>query len=1749
MTASDANPIAIVGIGCRFPGGVETPAGLWRLAAQRRQTVGPVPAGRWDAERLVALQDPDEAVRYGRGCFLDGDVWAWDPEAFDVGPAEQACVDPQFRVLMEVAREAVEHAGIPVDGLRGSRTGVYVGAYAPDNLFREARPIEDALDSLYMFGNFTGTLVGRLAFGMDLRGPVMALNTMCSSGLVAVHTACVALAAGECEAALAGAVLLILSPEIHHYEASLLTSQRGACFAFDERADGYVRGEGAGMLLLKRLADAERDGDRVLAIIRGGAVNNDGQATRLTAPSSEMQQQLFHTAVERAGIDPGEVGLVEAHGAGTAVGDPVEYASINAVYGHGSGGCALGSIKTNIGHSEPASGIAGTIKAVECLRRGQIPPNLNFRAWNPAIQRDPDSRLFVPTELTPWPVDTGARLAAVCSYGVTGTSAHIVLEAPPSPRRSRSAVEHRDDARGEHSARLVLVSGSSPASLPRAATRLADWIDGDGADVPLVDVAHTLTVRRSHAEYRAAIVARDHAELSARARAFAADEEMPGVVSGGPVLPDEHAGPVFVFTGQGSQWVGMCQGLLDTEPVFAGAIDEIEPLMAAESGFSLREMLTRPERLRGVQRIQPVLFGIQVALARLWRSWGVEPAAVIGQSLGEVAAAVVAGALSLRDGVAVICRRATLLAETTGGAMASVLLDADHVRADIEDAGADGVSLGVLTSPEATVVSGDADQVAELVDRWESADAVVRLVEVDVASHSAQMDPILTRLGEVLADVRPRQPRARFYTTVRADPRHCGPLDSAYWVRNQRDTVRFHDAVAAAFADGHRLFIECAPHPLAVRAITATARHHRVGNVLAVGSLRRGIDDQDAFLGHVAALHCGGYDGIDWHSRYGAGELADVPGTAWNRVRHGGDAAPYRLVAPGLVGADQHPLLGGHVHDPERPERHLWQTPISPRRLPWLGDHCVAEVPVMPGTAFVEMALAAACRVFDSDRVRAAEVTVARPLVLEPEPTVTTRLVRDGDTARVDVLSHPETEPLVHASAVVRALPDDAAPARVDTDEFAASDWQESAPEDLYRRFRERHNIYHGPAFAGVERIRLHPAEYEGVSWLRLAETARVSASAMSLHPALTDELVQTVVALWLAYTPGSPGPVVVAGMDEVIVHGSTAHARLAHVRLQHADDLTCIASGQLMTMDGSVVAEVRGLRLSNILPASERYASRLAHLAWLPEQVNRIEPVVGNGTWTVIAPEAHRWAEDLAQVLHERSDGCRMVTDLPDNQVLTCASAGVVLIAGGASSSGADVASAAREQTARAVALIHRLSALPEPPRLWVVTRAAAAGEPAALATAGLRGLLRVAAYEHPELTPSSIDTTPDTPTDQIVNDLLDPELPMVELAWRDGVRHTARVRPGSGDDAPVSAVPASPLKPGASYLVTGGLGGLGLLAVRWLAERGAGRIVVVGRSAPSDRATGQLGALRDDGTEVVVVRGDIAEPTVAERAVDAATSDGRELRGILHTAGVVEDAILANLDDDLLARVWRGKAEGAWALHQLTADHALDFFVLYSSVASLLGSPGQAAYAAANAFLDALATHRAALGLPVTGIHWGPWSEVGRGQHLADRGFLTISPADGIDALERILHAGYQQVAYTPLDIAAWAAPYPALAGSTLLSEALGDNSGDHTTSPVLDSLRVEAGETARQEILESFIIDQVRDLLGGTSRHIAPTTSLVMLGIDSLGAVQLQQRIQRALNTEIKPGVIWVKPSPAGLADWLMQHMGFRPQAEQE
>lgn len=1726
MFIDTATPIAIIGIGCRFPGGANTPAQLWQLLLDGRDTVSTVPPDRWDAATLMSYQHPDDAERYRRGCFLDGDIWAWEPAALSVAQREGIVTDPQHRVATEVAWEAVEHAGIPIADMRGTRTGVYLGMFAPDSLLRSARPVRDWIDGYYIFGNFAGNAPGRITFALDLRGPAMAVESLCSSGLVAVHQACQSLSMGESDMALAGAVLLMSSPETMHYEAKWLTSQRGRCFAFDERADGYVRGEGCAVLLLRRLEDAIAQGNRVLAVIRGSAVTCDGQSERLTAPSTVMQQEAFRLALARSGVEAGSVGLVEAHGPGTFQGDPIEYTSINAVYGRGRGRCALGSIKTNIGHSEPTSGLAGLIKAAMAVRHGVIPPNLHFRGWNPSIPLDPESRLFVPTSITEWPVEGGRRLAAVCSYGLSGTNAHVVVEQPPEPAGHRA----RRARKRSPAKRVFVLSATVPEALPDAARRLADWVAETRPSV--ADVAHTLSVRRSHGVERLAVPAESAAQLVDRLRAFA-DGEVTEVATGHPVTGPGTPGPVLVFPGQGSEWPGMCRTLLDHEPAFTAAIDELEPLITAETGVSVRSLITDPARVTP-EVVQPLLFATQLALQRMWASWGVTPAAVIGQSMGEVAAAVVAGALSMADAAAVICRRARIALQAGGGGMASVLLDAERVEHAIAEAGADGVSIAVLAAPESTVISGDRDQVAALVAMFEQQQVSASLLSPNYASHCAHMDPVLPQIRQALAALTPVAPRIPFYTTTLTDPRATVLPDADYWASNLREPVRFHDACRAALHDGHRLFIECTPHPVAVRAIKSIADRMGITDVAALGTLRRDADA--AFTAYLAAAHCAGAE-IDWESHY-HGELVDAPTTTWHRSHLRFDP-PYELVAPDLVGARQHSLLGGYVQDPDRPARHLWQTPISPARVPWLADHRVGGVPVLAGAGLCEMLLSAAVKVFGTDHVTVSGLQLTALLLLEPEPTVRVQadLAPDG-TAAVRVTSGSADGRVVHAHGTISADP--IAPTPEIDSAVPAGDghWDSVNPADLYAYFRERHDVVHGPAFAGLERIQLHRSADRAVVRLRIPDEARVSAWMMSMHPALLDSVVQGVCSVWREHYHLEPGPVVVAGFDRVEVFGPTGRTRNARLELTEADELACVGTALLTDDAGTPLAKVVGVRVTNITSPAERFAARLSHLAWpLLELATSARPQPGN--WLVFGEEGDPWPVELTDVLARRGAKPTLFTrqqfDAAGDDLLAAENWTAVVLAIGSDGAG-EPDTVARRRVARLCAVARGISTITPPPRLWV----AASTEPAGLRTAGIRGVLRTAAYEYPSLASSLVEVDTAAGPERAVDEMLADDPTAREIRWQGAQRRIAHLREGA-PESDAGTKPAGVHSDGA-YIVTGGLGGLGLQTARWLAERGAGRVVLNGRRAATAEAAAVLDTVRRNDTDITIVLGDIGDPCTVDNAIAAAVAGGLKLRGVVHAATILDDALLDDFSEATLERVWRGKATGAWRLHTATLTHELDFWVVYSSLAALVGSPGQASYAAANAWLDDLVAWRRAHGLPATAIQWGAWSTVGAGQSLARRGFTMIRPADGIDALARILEAGYSTVCYSPLEIIDWLGPYPQAATAALYSELLDHSGPEEGAGTVLAELLAAPDDGRRRELLRAHVIDTLRETLGATTQHITATTSMVMLGVDSLAAMQLRQRLQRSLNISIDTAVLWTKPTAAGITDWILQNLGY-------
>ncbi|MFC7752696.1 SDR family NAD(P)-dependent oxidoreductase [Tsukamurella soli] len=898
--AAADEPIAVVGLGCRLPGGIAGPEGFWRFLTGGGDAVGEVPPHRWAPWEDG---DPEVAATLARttrsGAFLD-EIESFDAEFFDISVREAARMDPQQRLLLEVAWEALEYAGIPAAALRRSRTGVFVGACVSEYGFLSAADLP-GIDAWSNTGGALSIIANRLSYLLDLRGPSLTVDTACSSSLVAVHLAIRSLRSGESDVALAGGVNLLLSPAVFHgLDESGSLSPTGACRAFDAGADGFVRGEGCGVVVLKRLADAVRDGDPVVAVLRGSAVNQDGRSNGMMAPNPGAQMAVLRAAYDDAGVAPRDVDYVEAHGTGTALGDPIEARALGTVLGRGRAADApllVGSVKSNIGHLEGAAGIAGLLKAILAVQRGSVPGTLHYRDPNPHIPFG-QLRLRVADTDSAWPAGARPRRAGVSSFGFGGTNAHVVVEQAPSPAGSESIApqEHPDRPA------TLIVSGRTPGRVARYAAVLADWLDGDGAAESLPAIAATLSRHRAVHPVFGAVTARDHASAVDGLRALARGEATDTVV----VPPADGArdtprGTVFVYSGQGAQWVGMGRRLLADEPVFAAAVDALEPLFAVHAGFSLRAALTGREPLEGDRRVQPALLGIQLALTELWRAYGVRPDAVIGHSMGEVAAAVVAGALTPEQGLRVISVRARLMEDPSGrGGVALIGADEGTTRALIADH--PGVELAVHTSPRQTAVAGPAAAVDAVVTAARAANLFARPVAMEVASHTALMAPIAARLAAELADLAPAAPTLPMYSTVRETTRPV--VDAGYWAANLREPVRLRHAVAAAAE--HGTFIEVSPHPTLTQAIVDTTAP--LGPRHVVGTLSRDADDTVVFHRNLTAAT----PDRPREQPAAGGPVPTVPTTPWERTRHWlPQPAPRRLSGGEAAAGQPAPAVDG----------------------------------------------------------------------------------------------------------------------------------------------------------------------------------------------------------------------------------------------------------------------------------------------------------------------------------------------------------------------------------------------------------------------------------------------------------------------------------------------------------------------------------------------------------------------------------------------------------------------------------------------------------------------------------------------------------------------------------------------------------------------------------------------------------------------------------------------------------------------
>jgi phthiocerol/phenolphthiocerol synthesis type-I polyketide synthase B len=739
-------PIAVVGVGCRFPGEIHGVDSLWQFLIDGRSAVTEVPADRWAP---FTDGSPEAAAVLSRttrwGSFLT-DIDAFDAEFFEIMSREAAKMDPQQRLLLEVAWEALEYAGMPPRSLRHSQTGVFVGACLGEYGYLASNDLP-SVDAWSNTGGALSIIANRLSYYLDLRGPSLALDTACSSSLVAVHLACQSLRAGDSNLAIAAGVNLLLLPAVFHgFDQAGALSSTGGCHSFDASADGFVRGEGCGVAVLKRLSDALRDGDRVLAVVRGSAVNQDGRSNGLMAPNPAAQMAVLRAAYANAGVPPHEVDYVETHGTGTLLGDPIEARALGTVLGRGRPEQApllIGAIKSNIGHLEAAAGIAGFIKAVLAVQRASIPANRGFQTPNPHIPFD-QLRLKVVAEQKEWPHTQRPRRAGVSSFGFGGTNAHVVIEQAPDAISTGPS--------SESTVTTLVVSGKTPERIASTAGAVAGWMVGAGAEVALPDVAHTLNHHREHHARFATVCARDRDQAVTGLQALAAGQSAAGVV--GPHDGPCGSGTVFVYSGQGSHWTGMGQQLLVDEPVFAAAIAQLEPAFAEQVGFSLWQVINDGEPVSGDARVQPVLMGLQLALTELWRSYGFQPDAVIGHSMGEVTAAVVAGALPVRDGLRVIAARSRLMSQLAGqGAVALLKLDAEATAEFIGDF--PEVSVAGFIAPQQTVIAGPVAPVDAVIAKLSSQNRFARRVNMEVASHTALMDPILPELRAALAEVTP----------------------------------------------------------------------------------------------------------------------------------------------------------------------------------------------------------------------------------------------------------------------------------------------------------------------------------------------------------------------------------------------------------------------------------------------------------------------------------------------------------------------------------------------------------------------------------------------------------------------------------------------------------------------------------------------------------------------------------------------------------------------------------------------------------------------------------------------------------------------------------------------------------------------------------------------------------------------------------------------------------------------------------
>ncbi len=1733
-------PIAIVGMGCRFPGGVESPQDLWDVVASGRDVMSEFPADRgWDLDEVYD-PDPDHmGTSYSRvGGFVS--ATEFDAGFFGISPREALAMDPQQRLLLEIAWETFEHAGIDPLSLRGSDIGVFVGLmasfYAVNGYGVRAGA---ALEGFIATGFSASVASGRISYVFGLHGPAVTVDTACSSSLVAIHQACQALRAGECSMALAGgATVMGTATPFVEFSRQHALSVDGRCKSFAAASDGTSLSEGGGLVLLERLGDARRNRHRVLGLIRGSAVNQDGASNGLTAPNGPSQERVIREALGNAGLSVSDVDAVEGHGTGTALGDPIEAQAVLATYGQNRGAAKpllLGSIKSNLGHSQAAAGVAGVIKVIQALRHETLPKTLHVDAPSPHVDWSAgEVRLL--TEPTQWQRTDRTRRAGVSAFGISGTNAHIIIEEAPSGTDATASDKPAEPTVAPaHVA--VLLSAKTPTALADQALRIQGLIASDSP--ALTDLAYSLASTRAALDHRAAIIAATDGQLRAGLDALTHGTPHPDVLTSHS-LPGKTA---ILFPGQGAQRPGMGAMLYRHYPVFAEALDEVCTQFDRHLDRSLRELMfaaaDSPEAaLLGHSTFtQPALFAIEVALYRLVQSWGMAADFLIGHSLGEIVAAHLAGVFSLPDACTLVAARARLMgALPAGGAMVAIAATEEQVSASLTGY-ADRLSAAAINSPNSTVVSGDEDAVRSWMQQWPE-HSVTRL-HVSHAFHSARMEPMLEEFGSVAQALTFGEPQIPIISNRDGTPASAAELATAkYWVQQVRDPVRFSDGVRFLSSAGVSKYLELGP----TGPLTPMVDQSLDGPRLCVSALHTKQSEAEAIMRFAAQAHGSGVE-VDWpavFSPYDARPL-ELPTYPFERRRFwfdGGKSGVGNLSSVGLSEID-HPFLTAGVRVGDG-QGWVFSGRISLSDFPWLADHAVGAVPVLPGAALVEMALSAGAHAgvgwLD-------ELVLHTPLLLPEDDSVALQLVLSGaqPDGRCEVRIYFRLidsvggleRPWVRCAAGILSVPTDIA---ADDSATPMTEWPPADAvgvevDSLYEQLAEA-GLQYGAAFQAVRAV----WRRDDVLFAEVALDQGRSGENFAVHPALLDAALHPAAGVF-AQADASSGQVSLPfAWTGVGLRSSSSEISTLRVALQHRGSGLQIHA-----------ADVSGVPVLHV----QQLVARPVDLAELARLAADVAQSLYTVSWTAVSPTADQQA--TVAMLGETEptvDGASGYRDLEELTEAIGAGARVpdVVVTTVPRDDQDDLAGAARTGLYGTLRLVQAWLAQPAlaTSRLVLLSHHALAtddDESPDLAVAAAHGLLRSAANEHPGRF-GWLDVDAAASGNLLATALAIPVEPV--LALRRGILLAPRLT-RSGASPPVSDPTFDPEK---TVLITGGTGALGMALARHLATTHLCRhlLLLSRRGAAAPGAQDLQRELNELGCHTDFVAADIADADQLETVLAAIDVD-HPLGAVIHTAGVLADALIEDLDHERVEQVLRPKLDAAVNLHSLTQAHPLTAFILYSSAAGVLGNPGQANYAAANAFLDALAQHRRHHGLPGAALAWGLWEKPSAMTTSLDSDDLSrlhrlgITAMDTDYALALFDHACAQtesvlvpaQLNTTALQALARAGMLPSLLSGLITTP--------NTRAQPSNLAQQLAGHTPSEQ--HARLLDEVRAHIAAVLDHptpdtVSPTQQFTDLGLDSLTGMELRSRLTQATGLPLPVAMMFDHPDPTALTDYLLTQL---------